>query len=140
MLDIVPVLLLLVAVIFIFLIIVLNKMLYVPLLNFMSDREKSIENDMEQAKKNSSNVSHLEKEASKIIKEAKVQAFEIREKAITIAKAEVSKEIEAKKFSLEKAYESFIKEIEDEKEELKTKLMNSFPDFQTSLKTKLSQI
>ncbi len=140
MLDIIPGLLLLVAVIFIFLIVVLNKILYKPLLGFMSERDKSIQKDMEESKKNSSNVSHLEHEASKIVKDAKNQAFKIREEAINSVKEEVGKKIEEKKAALEKSYELFVDELENEKEELRAKLMNSLPDFQSSLKTKLSQI
>ncbi len=140
MLDIIPGLILLVAVIFIFLIIVLNKILYKPLLIFMSDRDKSMNDDMEQAKKNSSNVSHLEKEALKIIKDAKSEAFDIREKAVSSAKAKVLKEVESKKAALEKAYESFIIELENEKEDLKSKLIDSLPLFKQGLKSKLSQI
>jgi len=140
MLDIIPGMLLLVAVIFIFLIYVLNRILYKPLLTFMSQRERSIQNDIEQSKKNSSNVSHLEEEASRVIKEAKTQAFKIREEAINSAKSEVSQKIEEKKAILEKAYASFLEELEAEKEELSSKLSKSLPDFQSSLKTKLSQI
>ncbi len=140
MLDIIPGMLLLVAVIFIFLIYVLNRILYKPLLTFMSQRERSIQNDIEQSKKNSSNVSHLEEEASRVIKEAKAQAFKIREEAINSAKSEVSQKIEEKKAILEKAYASFLEELEAEKEELSSKLSKSLPDFQSSLKTKLSQI
>jgi len=140
MLDIVPGLLLLVAVIFIFLIIALNKILYKPLLSFMSERDRSIQNDLEQSKKNSSNVSHLEEEASKIVKEAKAEAFKIREEAVSSVKEEVGKKLEEKKAELEKSYELFVGELEKEKEELRAKLASSLPDFQNSLKAKLSQI
>ncbi len=140
MLDISPGLLLLVAVIFIFLIVVLNKILYKPLLTFMHERDESIKNDLEQAKKNSSNVSHLEEEALNLIKHAKNEAHKIREEAINMVKAEYNEKIEAKKAVLEKAYESFLLELNQEKEELNSRLKNELPVFKDSLKTKLSQI
>jgi F-type H+-transporting ATPase subunit b len=140
MLDISPGLLLLVAVIFIFLIIVLNKILYKPLLTFMHERDESIKNDLEQAKKNSSNVSHLEEEALGLIKHAKNEAHKIREEAINLVKTEYNEKIEAKKAVLEKAYESFLLELNQEKEELSSRLKNELPVFKDSLKTKLSQI
>ena len=140
MLDISPGLLLLVAVIFIFLIVVLNKILYKPLLTFMHERDESIKNDLEQAKKNSSNVSHLEEEALGLIKHAKNEAHKIREEAINLVKTEYNEKIEAKKAVLEKAYESFLLELNQEKEELRSRLKNELPVFKDSLKTKLSQI
>ncbi|NPA74238.1 MAG: F0F1 ATP synthase subunit B' [Epsilonproteobacteria bacterium] len=140
MLDIIPGLLLLVAVIFIFLIVALNKMLYKPLLGFMDERERSIQEDMEKAKANSSNVSHLEEEAAKILKDAKSQAFKIREEAVNEVKEEIAKKIEEKRAALEKSYEAFVAELESEKEELRSKLTSKLPEFQNSLKAKLSQI
>lgn len=140
MLDISPGLLLLVAVIFICLIVVLNKILYKPLLTFMHDRDETIRNDLEEAKKNSSNVSHLEAEAESIIKHAKNEAHQIREEAINLAKAKAHEQIEAKKAVLESAYAAFLDELNKEKDELSSKLKNELPVFKDSLKTKLSQI
>ncbi len=140
MLDISPGLLLLVTVIFIFLIFTLNKILYKPLLTFMHNRDESIKNDLEEAKKNSSNVSHFEAEAESIIKNAKNEAYKIREEAINSAKAKAHEKIEAKKVVLEKAYETFLNELSKEKDELNSKLNSELPVFKDSLKTKLSQI
>ena len=140
MLDIIPGLILLVAVIFIFLIIVLNKILYKPLLTFMSDRDKSIQSDTLQAKNNSSNVAQLNEEALKIIHDAKTKASNIRESAVQEAKTKVAKEIESKKMFMEKKYDLFISKLENEKRDLKVKLSESLPLFQKTLKTKLNQI
>ncbi len=140
MLDISPGLLLLVAAIFIFLIVALNKILYKPLLDFMHQRDESIKSDLEKAKKNSSNVSHLESEAEAIIKRAKSEAHKLREEAIGVAKEEANKKIEAKKALLEESYQEFLTKLDKEKEELAEELKAKLPLFQNSLKTKLSQI
>ncbi len=140
MLDLNPSLLLTVIVLFICLVIVLNKILYKPLLTFMDDRDKSIQEDMELAKRNSGNVSHLEKEIADILKNAKEKAFLIREEAIKNAKEKADKELSLKKDFLEKEYDSFINELNLEKDELKEKLAESLPLFEESLKTKLSTI
>ncbi len=140
MLDLNPSLLLTVIVLFICLVIVLNKILYKPLLTFMDDRDKSIQEDMELAKRNSGNVSHLEKEIADILKNAKEKAFLIREEAIKNVKEKADKEISLKKDFLEKEYNSFVNELRLEKDELKEKLVENLPLFEKSLKTKLSKI
>lgn len=140
MLDLNPSLLLMVIVLFICLIIVLNRVLYKPLLAFMDDRDKSIQEDMNLAKRNSGNVSHLEKESANILKNAKEKAFLIREEAIKNAKEKADKELNLKKDFLEKEYESFMNDLSLEKDELKEKLAESLPLFKESLKTKISKI
>ncbi len=140
MLDLNPDLLLMVIVLFICLIIVLNRILYKPLLTFMDDRDKSIQEDMNLAKRNSGNVSHLEKESADILKNAKEKAFLIREEAIKNAKEKANKELNLKKEFLEKEYESFMNDLILEKDELKEKLAESLPLFEKSLKTKISKI
>ncbi len=140
MLDINTALMGLVALIFIFLIIVLDKTLYKPLLSFMKERDDSIREDQEKAKKNSSNVSHLEKEAQKIIHEAKAKAHQMKEEALNSIKSEAQEKIEARKKELESAYEAFLNELEKEKVELSAKINESLPSFNNALKTKLSQI
>ena len=140
MLDISPWLLLLVAVIFIFLIVALNKILYKPLLTFMHDRDESIKNDLEEAKKNSGNVSHLEAEAKTILQNAKSEAHKIREEAISEAKSKAQEEIGAKKAVLESNYVAFLNELNKEREQLSSKLKDELSLYKDSLKTKLSQI
>jgi len=140
MLDLNPSLLLIVIVLFICLIIVLNRILYKPLLTFMDDRDKSIQEDMNLAKRNSGNVSHLEKESVDILRNAKEKAFSIREEAIKNAKEKADKELNLKKDFLEKEYESFMNNLNVEKDELKKKLAENLPLFKESLKTKISKI
>ncbi len=140
MLDLNPSLLLTVIVLFICLVIVLNRILYKPLLTFMDDRDKSIQEDMDLAKRNSGNVSHLEKEIANILKNAKEKAFLIREEAIKNAKEKADKELSLKKDFLEKEYDSFMNKLNLEKDELKEKLVENLPLFEESLKTKLSKI
>ncbi len=140
MLDIIPALLLVTGVVFIILLIVLNKMLYRPLLEFMDNREKSIKKDMENAGKNSSDVEAYKKEADKIISEAKNRAGKLKEDAIKRAKEAALVKVEEKKAELEEKYSQFAKELSDEKESLKEALLSQIPSFKESVKHKLSQI
>lgn len=140
MLDITPLLLLFTAVMFLALLIILNKMLYQPLLNFMSKRDDVIEKDRMNANKNESDILELEEEAKAIIAEAKNQAS--KEKAIVLeeARKEISAKIEQRKSELDEEYSIFQKNMEKERVELENGLLAQMPLFREGIKAKLSQL
>ncbi|MCF6173614.1 MAG: FoF1 ATP synthase subunit B' [Campylobacteraceae bacterium] len=140
MLDIIPALLVVTGVVFLVLIVILNKTLYKPLLDFMDNRDKSIAKDLEGAGKNSSDVLAYKQEAEKIILDAKNEANQIREAALTNAKEVASKKIEAKKSQLEEEYNRFAKELKIQRDELKAALLQKLPVLQKGISVKLSQI
>lgn len=140
MLDISPLLLLTTAGVFLVLLVVLNKVLYRPLLDFIDSRDTNIKRDMDRAGQNSSDVSSLEHEAQEILKEAKIKAAKIRENAVLEAKEKASAIVEARKAELESEYAEFLKELDADKKDLKDGLYASLPVFKDGVKTKLSQI
>jgi F-type H+-transporting ATPase subunit b len=140
MLDISPLLLLTTAVVFLVLLVVLNKVLYKPLLDFIDSRDAAIKRDMNSAGQNSSDVSALELEALDILKDAKHKAAKIREQAVSEAKDKAATLVEAKKLELDSHYAEFLKELDAEKQELKDGLYASLPSFKDGVKAKLGQI
>lgn len=140
MLDISPALLLVTVLVFLVLLIVLNKILYKPLLEFMGDRDESIKRDLENAGKNTSDVEAYFKESNQIILDAKAEAGKIREVALNEAKEISVKQIEQKKSELEEEYVSFLKDLDTEKIEFRNSLSAQIPIFKDSVKQKLSQI
>ncbi len=140
MLDIIPELLLVTGVIFLVLIVILNKTLYKPLLGFMENREKSIKRDLDNAGKNSDEVVAFKKEAEGIILEAKTKANKLKETALMKAKDEALKQMEDKKNELESKYSQFLRELETQKIEFKNALQEQMPQFRASVKAKLEQI
>ena len=140
MLDIIPALLLVTGVVFLVLMILLNKTLYKPLISFMEHREKSIKKDMENAGKNSDEVAAFKQEAQEIILRAKTEANKIKESALVLAKDEAMKRYEAKKSELEEQYSQFLQKLDAQRVELKETLRKELPLFRSSVKTKLDQI
>jgi len=140
MLDISPALLLVTVLVFLVLLIVLNKILYKPLLEFMGNRDESIKRDLENAGKNTSDVEAYFKESNQIILDAKAEAGKIREVALNEAKEISVKQIEQKKSELEEEYVSFLKDLDTEKIEFRNSLSAQMPIFRDSVKQKLSQI
>ena len=140
MLDIIPALLLVTGVVFLVLMILLNKTLYKPLISFMEHREKSIKKDMENAGKNSDEVEAFKQEAQEIILRAKTEANKIKESALVLAKDEAMKRYEAKKSELEEQYSQFLQKLDAQRVELKETLRKELPLFRSSVKTKLDQI
>jgi F-type H+-transporting ATPase subunit b len=140
MLDISPILLLVTGVVFFTLLILLNKILYKPLLEFIDNRNDSIKRDLENAGKNTSDVEAYYKEADQIILEAKAQAGKIREVALNEAKEIAAKKVEQKQSELDEEYTSFLKELEAEKTEFQASLSASIPLFRDSIKQKLGNI
>jgi F-type H+-transporting ATPase subunit b len=128
------------AVTFIILLVLLNAVLYKPLLEFMAKREESIKRDLDNASKNTQEVASFHKEAESIISKAKAEAVEMKTKALDEIKSEVSTQIEAKKSELDTKYASFLEGLSEERVSLKNQLLSQMPLFKDGLKIKLSQL
>ncbi len=140
MLDIIPALLLVTGTVFLVLLILLNKTLYKPLLEFIDNRNNSINRDLENAGKNASDVVAYYKEVETILSEGKMEAAKIREAALSEAKEKAAKRIEQKKSDLEVQSVVFFKALESEKDEFKNGLLAQMPLFKESVSAKLSHI
>ena len=140
MLDINPVLLGIVFVTFLITMFLLNKWLFKPLLTYMDNRDSSIKNDLNNIRSNSDEVVSLRLEADRIILEAKKEESKIKEKAHSDAKESAQVKIEAKRVELESKYSRFVKELQNEKLNLKNALLSQMPLYKESLKAKLSQL
>lgn len=140
MLDIIPALLLVAGTVFLVLLIILNKSLYKPLLEFIDNRNNSINRDLENAGKNASDVVAFYQEAESILTEARVEAAKIRETALSEAKEKASKRVDQKKSELDLQTAAFYKTLEVEKGEFKSDLMAKVPLFKESIASKLSHI
>jgi F-type H+-transporting ATPase subunit b len=125
---------------FLILLVVLNKILYKPLLKFMDDRDSSIAKDLESAKSLSGNSEALHNEADAILDDARAKAAAIRQKAIDEAKVLAESKAESKTSELNKEYASFMEKLDSEKETLRNALLSQMPLFKESLKAKFSKL
>ncbi|MEA1952896.1 MAG: F0F1 ATP synthase subunit B' [Campylobacterota bacterium] len=140
MLDIHLPLMLFVLALFLFLLVVLNKMLFQPLVSFMDDRDNSIAKDLEAAKGLSGNSDELNAKAEENISNAKNEAAAIRQKATDDEKLLAASKVETKQSELDKEYASFIEKLASDKENLKNSLLSQMPLFKESLKAKFSKL
>ena len=140
MLDIIPALLLVTGTVFLVLLIVLNKTLYKPLLEFIDNRNNSINRDLSNAGKNASDVVAYYRDAEAIISEAKIEAVKIREAAINEAKDKAHRKIEQKKSEIEAQNVIFLQELEAQKVEFKNSLLAQMPLFKESVIAKLAHM
>jgi len=140
MLDISPILLISVAIVFLLVLARLNSCLYKPLFKHMDDRDSQIQSDLENARNNSADVDGMLEEASHIIAAAKKEAAAIREKARLEATEVAQRKLtEAKQLADEK-YNDFVKVLVDEKVSLEQSLTASMPQFKEALNAKLKMI
>ena len=140
MLDIIPALLLVTGTVFLVLLILLNKSLYLPLIAFIDNRNNAISRDLENAGKNASDVAAYYKEVETILADGKMQASKIREAAVVEAKEKALLKVNQKKGELENRSETFLKKLETEKVEFKNHLLAQMPLFKESVAHKLSHI
>jgi len=140
MLDIHLPLMLFVLVLFLTLLVLLNNMLFQPLLKFMDDRDASIAKDLKAAKSLSGNTDELNAKAEENISNAKTEAATIRQTAIDAEKASAAEKVENKKSELDKEYVKFTEKLSAEKESLKNALLAQMPLFKESLKAKFSEL
>jgi len=140
MLDIHLPLMLFVLVLFLILLVLLNNMLFQPLVKFMDDRDRSIAKDLEAAKGLSGNSDELNAQAAENIDNAKAEAAAIRQKAIDKEKSLAASKVEAKQEELNKKYKNFAEKLAADKENLKNSLLSQMPLFKESLKAKFSKL
>jgi len=140
MLDLHLPLMLFVLVLFLTLLVLLNNMLFKPLVKFMDDRDASIAKDLEAAKGFSGNTDELNAKADDIISEAKNEAATIRQKAVDDEKTLAASKVETKQSEIDKEYEGFVEKLASEKENLKNELLSQMPLFKESLKAKFSKL
>ncbi len=139
MLDIHLPLMLFVLALFLTLLVLLNTMLFQPLVRFMDDRDHSIAKDLEAAKGISGNSNELNAKADDIISAAKNEAAGIRQKAMNDEKTLAAAKIETKQNELEVEYNTFLDRLNSDKENLKNSLLSQMPLFKESLKAKFSK-
>jgi len=125
---------------FLTLLVLLNNMLFQPLLKFMDDRDNSIAKDLKAAKSLSGNTDELNAKAEENISNAKNEAAAIRQNAIDAEKALAAEKVESKQSELVKEYAKFAEQLDAEKESLKKALLSQMPLFKESLKAKFSKL
>ena len=140
MLDIHLPLMLFVLVLFLTLLVLLNNMLFQPLLKFMDDRDASIAKDLKASKSLSGNTDELNAKADENISNAKNEAATIRQNAIDAEKTLAAEKVESKKSELDKEYAKFVEKLTSDKESLKESLLSQMPLFKESLKAKFSEL
>lgn len=127
-------------IVFIALVGYLNRRLYQPLLAFMDARDAAIKRDEDAANKNLAEVDSEAKEIEDILTKARNEAATVRQDGLSQIEADEAEEIKAKKDSLEDDFSKYLKELEEEKAELKKKLKASIPVFRSSIKEKMARI
>ena len=140
MLDIHLPLMLFVLALFLTLLVVLNNMLFQPLVKFMDDRDASIAKDLKAAKGFSGNSDELNAKADENISNAKNEAAAIRQQAIDEEKTLAAEKVATKQSELDKEYDNFVEKLTSEKESLKNSLLEQMPLFKESLHAKFSKL
>jgi len=129
-----------VLVLFLTLLVLLNNMLFQPLVKFMDDRDASIAKDLEAAQDFSGNTDELNAKAEDMISKAKNEAASIRQKAIDDEKTLAASKVESKQAELEVEYKDFVEKLNADKVNLKNALLSQLPLFKESLKAKFSTV
>jgi F-type H+-transporting ATPase subunit b len=126
--------------IFFFLLVQLNKRLYVPLLRFMDRRDETIARDLKDAGNLSSDSEELFAEAQANLSEAKAKAAQMRQDAIEKCKEENLAAYEKRQAELVAEYERFMSRLDEEREALRGSVLSQLPLIKESLKAKFSKI
>lgn len=140
MLDISPLMLISTLIIFLILIALLNSWLYNPLFAYMQKRDEDIAHDLNEVGSNDGEVDALLKKADEIINTAKLNAMALREKVIADTKELADSKLEAARVEIAGEYAKFKDTLLEERNELKSSLVNQMPTYKDALKLKISQI
>jgi F-type H+-transporting ATPase subunit b len=140
MLDIKVIVMLIEAGIFLVTLVLLNKWLFEPLVSFMEQRDQKLAKDKKAVSSNADEVKRYQEEIASIIENAKVEAAQIKRKAVEVAKAEANSIIESEMRKVEIEKQAFNKELEEKKDELLKALETNSSELKEMLSTKLKGI
>lgn len=138
--DVNPSYMLATAVIFLALMIILNALLYKPLLKFMDDRAVSIDNDEKKVKDNFDKMTNFNEELNTIKQNTRDEIAAIKQKAVNEARNSAEEALKNKKIELEQKMQSFYTQLDKEKQDLEQELKLRLPLWQEALQKKLKQI
>ncbi len=138
--DVNPSYMLATAVIFLALMIILNALLYKPLLKFMDDRAVSIDNDEKKVKDNFDEMTNFNEELNTIKQNTRDEIAAIKQKAVNEARNSAEEALKNKKIELEQKMQSFYTQLDKEKQDLEQELKLRLPLWQEALQKKLKQI
>ncbi|TQR30328.1 F0F1 ATP synthase subunit B' [Campylobacter sp. MIT 99-7217] len=138
--DVHPSIMLVTLVIFLAMIIILNSMLYKPLLKFMDERKKSIDNDEKKVRENFDEVSSFNVELEKIHQSTREEIALIKQAAVLDAKTKAGEDLEQKKQELEQQMNIFYAQLEKDKQNFEQELSTHLAQWQEVFKNKLKTI
>ncbi|TQR61387.1 F0F1 ATP synthase subunit B' [Campylobacter troglodytis] len=127
-------------VIFLALMIILNSLLYKPLLKFIDERNSSINSDEERVRQNVAEMSGFNEEFEKIKQSTRDEIAKIKQKALDEARNMAEEEIKAKRVELEQKMEIFSTELSKQRIELEQELKLRLPLWQEALRNNLKNI
>lgn len=127
-------------VIFLALMLILNLMLYKPLLKFIDERNASIASDEQKVQESTAQMSNFDEELSEIRKATRTQIAEIKQKALSEAKSIAEEQIVAKKNELDTQMQGFLTELSKERADLEQELRLRLPMWQEVLDKKIKHL
>lgn len=127
----------LVFVVFMSCVFLLNKWLYIPILNFMDSRDDMIQRNIDMTDANNKEIEDIKKEIDEILNKAKQEAGAIKEKSILDAKAIANKRLLDAKEKHESDFTVFVEKLSNQKNELRNSLLLRLPSFKADLMDKL---
>ncbi|MFC3847498.1 F0F1 ATP synthase subunit B' [Helicobacter baculiformis] len=117
-----------------------NVWIYKPMLANMDAREGSIGQDSAFIDKTTQEIAHLKQEASRQLKEARIQANKILQDSLQKACEDYENTLAQKENDLQKDFEMFVQGLKESKSELKLQLTQDLPALEVSLQQKISQM
>ena len=126
--------------IFLAMIVILNSMLYKPLLKFMDERNDSIKNDENKVKENSQEVLGVNDELEAIHINTREEIQKIKQSAIVAAKEEAEQTLRSKKEELERKMAGFYADLAVQKKELQEHLNIHSPELKQALQNNIKKI
>jgi len=127
-----------VAVLFLFLLGSLNKILFKPMSKHIDARKKSLKENQNSASQSSGDAAEFDEEAAKILAEAKKQAHSNIEEVVSLQKKENESLLNVERGKVEEEMKSFLQTLEAEKEEIKKVIADNAEVFKSGIKAKLT--
>jgi len=139
MLDIQPSLLLFEIAIFLSLIVILNKVFFSPVLRFMDSRDETLSREINSVDSIAKELEDLENQSTEILAEAKARSSATRSEVISAAKSEAENIIKDAKGASAAALQAFKKELDAERETLKSAILANSSVYKEAIKNSITR-
>lgn len=118
----------------------LNKFVFKPIISLMDQREQKISEDLKSVNDDTEELARLESEAQKVLRDAKMEAYNIIESEMSQAKEAANAKVEKTALENKEKFDSFMAGLHSHSENIKDDFRKHLSDLDSIILAKMKNL